>query len=289
MLFGGGEGAGWMAAKDDFWVRFWGVRGTVPCPGAETLRYGGNTSCLEVRCGEERLIFDAGTGVRVLGASLAGQRGLQSHIFLTHTHIDHINGLPFFRPAYDPKNRFELWAGHMGGRAGALQSVLADMMRAPLFPVPLHIMHACIAFHDFCVGEVLTPVPGVVLRTAPLNHPNGATAYRIEFAGKSICYVSDTEHEEGRLDATILGLIRGSELVIYDATYTEEEFPHFHGWGHSTWNEGVRLCEAAGAGRLVTFHHDPDRTDAELDQIGEQLDKVRPGSRVAREGLVLHP
>ena len=126
-----------------------------------------------------------------------------------------------------------------------------------------------------------------VLRTAPLNHPNGATGYRIEFAGKTICYVTDTEHREGDLDRVIVDLIRGSQIVIYDATYTSEEFQRFKGWGHSTWNEGVRLCEAAGADRLVAFHHDPDHTDADLDRIAEQLEAARPGSKVASEGLIL--
>ena len=278
-----------MAVKDEFWLRFWGVRGTVPCPGPDTLRYGGNTACLEVMCGNQRLIFDAGTGVRALGVSLNGQYGLNAQIFLTHTHIDHINGFPFFRPAYSPKNRFELWAGHLGGKTGALQAVLKDLMRAPIFPVPLDIMHACIAFHDFAAGAEFEPVPGVILRTAPLNHPNGATGYRVEHAGKAICYVTDTEHREGELDQTILELIQGSQIVIYDATYTEAEYPAHRGWGHSTWNEGVRLCQAAGAERLIAFHHDPDHDDAALDRIAEELGRALPGSRVAQEGLVLHP
>ena len=278
-----------MAEGDEFWVRFWGVRGTVPCPGPSTVAYGGNTACVEVRCGSDRLIFDAGTGIRALGIDLAGQSGLDGHVFLTHTHIDHINGFPFFRPAYNPQNRFELWAGHLGGAPGSLQSVLGDLMRAPIFPVPLDIMHACIAFHDFAAGTVLEPVPGVVLRTARLNHPNNATGYRIDFGKRSICYVTDTEHEVGTLDQTIVDLIRGSDIVIYDATYTELEYDRYRGWGHSTWNEGVRLCEAAGARVLVGFHHDPDHDDSDLDRIAEALDRARPGSKVAREGMTLHP
>jgi phosphoribosyl 1,2-cyclic phosphodiesterase len=277
-----------MAGNDDFWVRFWGVRGTVPCPGPLTLRYGGNTSCIEVCCGGERLIFDAGTGLRMLGATLAEQSGLAGHIFLTHTHIDHINGFPFFRPAYDPDNRFKLWAGHMGGQSGSLKAVLSDMMRTPIFPVPLRIMHACIAFNDFTAGEDLEPVPGIVLRTAPLNHPGGATGYRIEYGGRSICYVTDTEHGEGGPDEAVIKLIEDSQIVIYDAMYTEEEYPRFRGWGHSTWVQGARLCDAAGARQLIAFHHDPDHSDEDLDRIGNALGKARPGSRVAREGLVLH-
>ncbi len=278
-----------MAETNEFWLRFWGVRGTVPCPGPDTLRYGGNTPCVEVMCGGERLIFDAGTGIRALGNQLNDQTGLKSHVFLTHTHVDHINGFPFFRPAYNPKNRFELWAGHLQGREGALKEVLSGLMQPPIFPVPIGIMHACFAFHDFEAGERLEPVPGVVLRTALLNHPQGATGYRIEYAGKSICYVTDVEHREGEIDRTILELIEGSEIVIYDATYTEAEYPRYRDWGHSTWNEGVRLCRAAGAGRLIAFHHDPDHDDATLDRIAAELAEAYPGSEVAKEGMVLHP
>jgi len=277
-----------MTGNDAFWIRFWGVRGTIPCPGPDTLRYGGNTPCVEVMCGSERLILDAGTGLRELGRHLNGKEPLRAHIFLTHTHFDHINGFPFFRPAYHPQNHFEFWAGHLGGRQGALQEVLAGLMQAPLFPVPIDIMHACIAFHDFKVGETLEPISGIRLRTAPLNHPNGATAYRVEFQGRSVCYVTDTEHREGSLDQIIIDLIRGSQIVIYDATYTEAEYPCFRGWGHSTWNEGIRLCEAAGAGRLIAFHHDPDHNDDMLDQMAEELARARPGSEVAREGRVIH-
>jgi phosphoribosyl 1,2-cyclic phosphodiesterase len=278
-----------MAQDENFSVRFWGVRGTVPAPGPETARYGGNTPCIEVTCGQERLILDAGTGIRALGASLAGREGLSSHIFLTHTHLDHIMGFPFFRPAYSPSNTFQIWAGHLAAETGGIRSVLANIMSKPIFPVPLRIMHASMAFHDFKAGETLDPLPGIILRTAPLNHPNGATAYRIDYAGRSICYVTDTEHREAGLDSNILELIAGSQLVIYDSTYTEEEYARFRGWGHSTWNEGVRLCEAAGSGTLIAFHHEPDHSDADLDRIAEKMDRARPGSIVASEGLVLRP
>lgn len=278
-----------MAQDDDFWVRFWGVRGSVPCPGPCTARYGGNTPCVEVMCGRERLIFDAGTGIRALGASLAGAEDLNAHIFLTHTHMDHITGFPFFRPAYCKRNKFQIWAGHLAPRQGNIRSVLSAIMSKPIFPVPLGIMHACMAFHDFRAGDTLNPLSGITLRTAPLNHPDGATGYRVEFAGRSICYVTDTEHREGELDETILSLIEGSEIVIYDSTYTDAQYPDYRGWGHSTWNEGVRLCSAAAAGRLIAFHHDPDHNDADLDEIARDLARARPGSMVASEGLVLQP
>ncbi|MGI9507809.1 MAG: MBL fold metallo-hydrolase [Geminicoccaceae bacterium] len=278
-----------MADQAEFSVRFWGVRGTVPCPGPDTVVYGGNTSCLEVTCGAHRLIFDAGTGLRALGSSLVGQTGLRAHIFLTHTHIDHVNGFPFFRPAYDPCNRFDIWSGHLTSRKGGLQGVLATLMSGTLFPVPIDIMHACMGFHDFNAGERLEPIPDVSIQTASLTHPQGATGYRVNYAGKSICYVTDTEHQEGRLDDSILDLIQGSDIVIYDSTYTDEEYPFFRTWGHSTWREGVKLCEAADAGQLVAFHHDPDHDDAFMDGVARDLEQRRPGSVVAKEGLVLRP
>jgi phosphoribosyl 1,2-cyclic phosphodiesterase len=129
-----------------------------------------------------------------------------------------------------------------------------------------------------------------VVRTAVLNHPNGATGYRIEHGGKSVCYVTDTEHVRGTPDRNILALIAGADIVIYDCMYTDEEYAKSYvGWGHSTWQEGMRLCKAAGARRLVVFHHDPDRDDDQLDAIGREAEAAMPGAVVAREGLTLAP
>lgn len=277
-----------MAKQEDFSVTFWGVRGSIACPGSETVRYGGDTSCLEVMCGDYRMIFDGGTGLRKLGRLLAGQGPIDSDIFFTHSHFDHVCGLPFFVPFFIPGNRFRLWAGHLQPEH-TLKQVLVEMMMAPLFPVPPEIFQADVTYNDFSCGDELNPHPGVTVKTAPLNHPNRATGYRIEFGGKSICYLTDTEHFEDGIDQNIAGLIGGADIVIYDATYTDEEYPRFKGFGHSTWQEGIRLVEKAGAGTLVIFHHDPSHDDDFMDDIAKQAEAMRPGTLVAREGMTLRP
>ena len=277
-----------MAEQQEFCVTFWGVRGSIASPGPETVRYGGNTSCLEVLCGDQRLIFDGGTGLRKLGGKLVGQGSLDTDIFFTHCHFDHVCGLPFFVPFFIPGNRIRLWAGHLLPE-NTLQHVLIEMMIAPLFPVPPDIFQADVTYNNFHCGETLTPSDGITIRTAPLNHPNRATGYRIDFNGKSICYLTDTEHFEDGPDRNLLDLAGGADLVIYDSCYTDEEYPRFKGFGHSTWQEGVRLVEAAGAKSLVIFHHDPSHDDEFMDDVARQAEVVRPGTVVAREGMTLRP
>ena len=277
-----------MAKQDDFWIRFWGVRGSIACPGESTARYGGNTSCVEMRCGGRLLIFDGGTGLRLLGLHLESEGRQDADLFYSHTHFDHIVGLPFFCPAYRTENRLQVWAGHLLPDL-TIEEVLRTAMAAPLFPVPLEVFNADMTFHDFRSGETLGPRSGIRIRTAPLNHPNGSTGYRVEFGGKAACYVTDTEHVIGELDQNILELIQGADILIYDSTYTDDEFETYIGWGHSTWQEGVRLCQAAGVRTLAIFHHDPGNDDAAMDRIGEQLAQKFPGAVVAREGMILVP
>jgi phosphoribosyl 1,2-cyclic phosphodiesterase len=272
-----------------FSATFWGVRGSIPVPGPSTVRYGGNTPCVELRCGDHLMIFDAGTGIRALGDLLdTHPPPLHFDIFLSHTHTDHINGLPFFGPAFRAQNTLRIWAGHLLPDH-TIKQVLDTMMSDPLFPIPIDAFAADLAFIDFHTHETLNPHRGVTLKTAPLNHPNRATGYRVEFDGRSICYVTDTEHFAERLDENILELVQGTDFMIYDAMFSNEEYQTRKGWGHSTWEEGVRLAEAAGVKTLVLFHHLPGRTDDELDRLAEDAGRLRPGTLVAREGMVLRP
>lgn len=269
-----------------FSVTFWGVRGTVPCPYPSHLGYGGNTSCVEVAVAGHTLVLDAGTGIRALGKSLK-TRGIKAiTLLLTHTHIDHINGFPFFEPVHSHDFSMRVMAGHCQG-AHCIRSVLEMPMQSPLFPVSLPKLSADLTFIDFHPGDVLEIGSGVRVRTTPLNHPGGGVGYRIDHDGRSVCYVTDTEHVPGQTDAHVLNLIRGADLVIYDTTYTDEEFEARRGWGHSTWREGVRLAQAAGVGQLCLFHHDPDHDDARMDEILSQARAEMPGCIAAREGMRL--
>lgn len=282
-------GANGARGDADFYLRFWGVRGTIACPGPEFMRYGGNTSCIEVRCGKRLIILDAGTGLRPLGAVLDKNGPIKTELLLTHTHLDHIAGLPFFGPMFKAGNTIRMGAGHLQGQGETLRAVVKRIMAAPLFPVPMEALAADISFHDFEAGGAIELGPHVTVRTAPLNHPNGATGYRIEYGGKSICYITDTEHRQDGLDQTILDLIDGADVFIYDATYTDEEYPSFKGWGHSTWQEGMRLADAAKVGLYVVFHHAPEHPDNVMDDISDQVRQARNRSVVAREGLILRP
>ena len=267
-------------------ARFWGVRGSIASPGPGTVRTGGNTACLEVRCGDALLVFDAGTGLRALGEALRARGPAGLDLFLTHSHLDHICGLPFFAPIFDPASRVRVWSGHLPP-GQTMREVVCSMMRPPLYPIPIETFRADLAFREFDRGAVIEPAPGVRVRTGELNHPNGAVGYRVEYAGRSLCFVTDTEHTPGTLDPAVLDLVRGADVMIYDSTYTDAEFPRHVGWGHSTWEECLRIADAAGVGQAVIFHHDPARTDDALDAIEAEAAQRRPGTLVAREGLEL--
>jgi phosphoribosyl 1,2-cyclic phosphodiesterase len=269
-----------------FAVKFWGVRGSIATPSPRHVEFGGNTSCVEVIAGDEVFVLDCGTGVRNLGKELMKREISFANILMSHTHWDHINGFPFFLPAYMEKHNFHMWAEHLMDDGG-IQKIMSGQMTQPMFPVPLAAMRSKIEFHDFRAGEDLPLSKYAKIKTVLLNHPNGATAYRIEFGGKSMCYVTDTEHVVGKPDQGVLGLIEGADLVIYDSTYTDIEFEAKIGWGHSSWQEGIRLCQAANVKSLAIFHHDPEHEDDFMEKLEMEARATWDGAFVARENMVI--
>ena len=274
-------------SKSPMRVRFWGVRGSIACPGSSTIRYGGNTPCIEVRCGEHVLVFDAGTGLRPLGLELIKDKNIRDvDIFITHCHLDHVVGLPFFAPLFRKGYRVRVWAGNLLP-ANSIERVMRGLMSSPLFPIQIEIFKAAIEFHDFRSGDVLRPHENVVLRTAPLDHPDASNGYRLEYGGRTFALVSDTEGFPGKCDNDLLSLADHADLAVYDATYTEDEIVSRIGWGHSTWLRGIRLAEKANVKHLCLFHHDPSHDDDFMDALAAEADDVRAGTVTAREGQII--
>ncbi|MBE9100551.1 MBL fold metallo-hydrolase [Vacuolonema iberomarrocanum] len=274
--------------ESQFKIKFWGVRGSIACPGAETVRYGGNTSCITMRVNGHLLIFDGGTGLRVLGQSLLREMPINASMFFTHSHWDHIQGFPFFVPAFVPSNTFKIY-GAVAPNGSTIEQRLNDQMLHPNFPVPLQIMGADLTFYDLAVGEAVEVSKGIKVENALLNHPGEAVGYRVSWQGLSVAYITDTEHLPDRLDENVLWLARNAELMIYDATYTDEEYYSEKsskvGWGHSTWQEAVKIAKEANVKKLVIFHHDPLHNDEFMDQVKEDTANEFPNSIVAWEGL----
>ncbi len=274
-------------SKTEFVVEFWGVRGSIPTPGSKTVRYGGNTSCVEMRLGETRLIFDGGTGLRVLGLNLLKQMPVEAHILFSHTHWDHIQGFPFFVPAFVPINKFHIY-GAIAPDGTTIKDCLSDQMLHPNFPIPIQVMGSEMKFYDFSSGETVK-IKDIEIETASLNHPNFAVGYRISWQGKTVVYCPDTEHYQDRFDENVLHLSRQADLLIYDATYTNAEYYNIDspkiGWGHSTWEVGVEIAKKAGVKQIVMFQHDPSHNDQFLDEVQIALQLVFPNGLVAKEGM----
>lgn len=275
-------------------LRCWGTRGSIPSPGPATAFYGGNTTCLEVRIDGRRLIFDAGSGMRPLGRELV-RNGIEldTPIFLTHFHWDHIQGFPFFVPLYTPGTELRI----MGPKQKSIdvRSLFAGQMGPIYFPVPFGAVAANLTFGH--INEETWEGHGITLTTLRVKHPSYVVGYRIEVGGRVICFIPDNELEgdgyevESGWRDRLVAFARDADLLIHDSMYTEEEYPSRFGWGHSTFRQSLRLAEDAAARRLLFFHHDPERSDEDLSEI---VDRVRDealgrGCQVemsaAREGI----
>jgi phosphoribosyl 1,2-cyclic phosphodiesterase len=264
--------------------KFWGVRGSLPSAGATTVRYGGNTPCLEVRCDDHLFIVDMGSGLRALGAAL-GFGPLSATVLMTHYHYDHIQGLPFFGPIFNPKNKFEVYGPEYQGQG--VRDVLGGQLIRPYFPVGLEILRAELTFKPIAPGEVIR-FGDATIRTCDLFHPGGSLGYRFEVGGKSLVYCTDAEHDDGPMDRKLTEFASGADAFILDAMYTPEEYegkvggPRV-GFGHSTYAFATRVAREAGVKHLVLCHHDPGRTDDQLDALVKTARERFAETTAARE------
>jgi phosphoribosyl 1,2-cyclic phosphodiesterase len=300
--FGDRIAASVMSKESATRLKFWGVRGSIPVPGPTTAHYGGNTSCVEVRADGEIIVLDAGSGIRLLGMALEqefGSRPIRLTLLITHVHWDHIQGFPFFLPAYNDKNEVHIF-GYEGSDAG-LREILKGQMATPFFPVKLYDLPGKIDIRklktmDFRIGKVR-------VRAKPMNHPGVCVGYRLFTSSGSIAYLPDTEpydsfvlhsaksdllspeqtHKRAVEErAELVEFLRGSDILILDAQYTDEEYREHLGWGHGSLSGVVALALNAEARKLVLFHHDPNHDDAMIDAM-----LVKARELVARSGKTL--
>ena len=281
-------------------LKFWGVRGSIPTPGPTTVHYGGNTSCVEVRADDQIIILDAGTGLRPLGQKLVAEfdgKPLKLTLLLTHTHWDHIQGLPFFLPVYKPQNRLRI-LGYEGARLG-LHNVLTGQMESPFFPIGLREVPANVSIEE--LKELDFKIGRVRVRACLANHPGNCVGYRLFTAGGSIAFFPDNElHQaaENRgskagANLEMIEFLQGTDALIMDTQYDRREYEHHLGWGHGCLDDVVAMAMQAGVKRLYLFHHDPDHNDAKISVMVAHAKKLVAGKRgklkvgAAREGLTV--
>jgi phosphoribosyl 1,2-cyclic phosphodiesterase len=269
-----------------FQVKIWGCRGSIPVATPENIRYGGSTACVELQIGEQTIIIDAGSGIRELGSEIARRGTAHAHLLLSHGHYDHLMGLPFFSPVYDRGMKLDIWSGHTGG-APCTRDIIAGFMKEPYLPVTIDLMCANMRYHDIEAGSTLDLGHGISARSCPTNHPGGCLAWRVDCDGKSFVYLSDHEHGKSDVDEALVAFSEGADLMVYDAMYTDQEYPLRKGFGHSTWREACKTAKAANVRELLLFHHAPERSDAELEAIEAKAHALFPGAGAARDGHII--
>jgi phosphoribosyl 1,2-cyclic phosphodiesterase len=268
-------------------VHFWGVRGSIPVSGERFLKFGGNTTCIVFEYEGEYIIIDGGTGLKAFGDSLAGQP-IKATLVFTHVHWDHIQGLPFFGPAFHPASQLRVCGVSRDG--WEFKDILSLQMTPPTFPVSLDVLSGIKEISNLQVDHSYQIGP-FSLRAIEQKHPDGVVVYRVEAGGKRVVFATDVEHGGNGLDPHLVELCQGSDLLIHDAQYTDDEYygrsgPSRQGWGHSMWREAVELAELANVKALALFHHDPSRADDGVEELESDARSLFKQTFASREGTI---
>lgn len=273
----------------DFSVQFWGVRNQIATPGKETMRYGGNTSCVEMRVGEKRLIFDGGSGLRVLGNHWLRQMPVEAYMFFTHCHWDSIQGFPFFTPAFIPGNCFHIY-GAPASDGASIEQRLNRQMLHPNFPVPLQVMRSELKFYNLTSGCILS-LDDVTVEVISLNDTYPTMGYRVTWQGHSAVYATDRASYPDQINPNLLHLARQADLLILDAPSTISAKDILQSdalsWQDELWQTGVATAKAAGVKHVVLSRYNPDYDDDFLDKVEQQVQSIFPNISLAREGMTL--
>ncbi|WP_052046014.1 MBL fold metallo-hydrolase [Candidatus Paracaedibacter symbiosus] len=265
-------------------VTFWGTRGSYPIASPQTIKVGGRTSCVSVEFDQQLIIFDAGTGLISLGEDSRLQYYTQATILLSHLHHDHIMGIPFFKPIFLKEWTLNFYSGH-AAPFGGLEKALQTCFSPPYFPVPWEDFPATRHYHEFEPGRPLSiGSTDVMLETMALDHPGGACGYRLSQQGHTIVYLTDTKHSN-LLRPEFIRFSQGADMLIYDSTFTDTEFDQHPDWGHSTWKEATAVAKAAKVKSLALFHHNPDHSDEEMQDILTQAQAEFAGTILGTDGL----
>lgn len=268
-------------------IRFWGVRGSTPTPWSEVMQVGGNTSCVQlITASEDLIVLDAGTGLRMLGKHLIEtqtHRQRRMHLLLSHTHWDHIQGIPFFGPLNCSDNHLTIYGANKAQLS--LEEVIRQQMSPAYFPVSLDELPATIDFQP--LAEECFELENLQITTAAFNHPGGVYGFRIESQGSTLIYATDMEYTPENLDPKLIAFADKADLLIFDAQYTPDELSYKSGWGHSSYLAATQLARQAQVKQLVLFSHDPDHTDPILRQMESEAKKTFPATQLAYEGLIL--
>ena len=268
--------------KENILLKFWGTRGSLPTTGKDFAKCGGNTSCLEVRAGENIIIFDAGSGIKELGDKLIGEMPFKAHLFFTHYHWDHIMGLPFFTPMFIPSNEINIYGETK--KDYTVRKVLVNQMLEPYFPVKFKdVFNATIKFKTIKPGRKFT-FGDTTVTTVRLRHPNAAMGYAVERNGSKLVHLTDVEHGKN-FDKKVIDICKGEDAIVHDCAYTPEEYKTKIGWGHSTYEFACKLANLANVKKLYLFHHDPSHSDKFMEQVLSDAKKLFKNTYLAKDHL----